>query len=386
VRAAPAGCCIASSPDTVGRSTAITVISAVPWYWALWLRFTFRRIRRRQRLCKKPSNIDQDLWKLSFIHFAHWGVFERVPPSGPRLKARWLPRPYLLFQSNFNGSAWVYIEAFSLVVGRGMRALWGRAYRAPPPVPVAPFIEYIRGEQIPTSYYYCAYPQASTKMVRTALATKERVDALVKKTVGLDDDAFANHYWCAVKELERPPPGEVKLGERDGLCVLTPLSSGHEEALAADLKALETGEASPFAGIEGTHFARFAIVPHLKTRKGRKVGSTSYLLFAAEFDALPERYVAELCTRLSPKARDLWSRHCADSPQAGDPGALQSYLLEHRVKPGYSVLGYPRAELPKVLRSLELRTRLEQFFPRASDMSSDDLKSAFEKDVLPSPP
>ncbi|HKH76546.1 MAG TPA: hypothetical protein VKA51_06290, partial [Rubrobacteraceae bacterium] len=94
--------------------------------------------------------------------------------------------------------------------------------------------------------------------------------------------------------------------------------------------------------------------------------------------------VEELCARLGPKVCNLWSHHCAGSPQAGEPGVLRGYLLEHRVKPGYSVLGYATAKLPEVLHSLELRTRLEHFFPRAHHLSADELKSAFEKDVLQS--
>ena len=373
---------IAPSPDTVGKSTAITVISAMPWYWALWVRLNFWRIRSRHRAGKGASSIERRLWELSFIHFAHWGVFERIPPSGSRLRARWLRHPYLLFHSNFNGSAWEYIEAFAVVIKWGMRAIWGGAYGAPPPVPVAPFIDYIREQKIETSYYYCAYPQASTRMIRTALATRELFRQLRRDTAGLDAKGFESEYWKAVKELERPSPGDARLGESDGLCVLTPISQGQEKALAADLEALRAREQSPFADIAGTHFARFVLVPHLKLRRGRKLYSTSYLLFAAEFDGPPERYAGALCEPAASRAGRLWSRHCEECPDISDRAAFRRYLLEHRVKAGYSVLGYPDATLSDVLNSLELRRRLEEFFLRAQYLTAEELKSAFESDLL----
>jgi hypothetical protein len=186
--------------DTVGRTTAIAVISGVPRYWGVWLRFNFVRMRLMRRV-RGPSRIDKNLRKLSFIHFAHWAVFDRVPPGAEG--ARRLPYPYLLFQSNFNGGAEEYIEAFSIAVRIGMRALWGRAYHVPPPVPVKPFADYIVENKIPTPYYYAAYPEASTTEVRKALELREKHEEFMRRSAELGPERFASEYDRFLTRVQR---------------------------------------------------------------------------------------------------------------------------------------------------------------------------------------
>jgi hypothetical protein len=162
--------------ETVGRWTAITVITPVPWWWDAILRANFLRLRRRRA---RRSRIMRDLKQLSFISFAHW--------SPVRLRSG----RYLVFQSNFNGAAKQYVEAFSRVVTWGMRGLWWGAIGVPGPLPVAPFEAYIMDQRLPVDHYYCAYPEASTKMVLAALKLRERHASLERRLSDLDDAAFA---------------------------------------------------------------------------------------------------------------------------------------------------------------------------------------------------
>jgi hypothetical protein len=162
--------------ETVGRWTAITVITPVPWWWDAILRANFWRLRRRR--ARRSKNMS-DLKQLSFISFAHWSPVRL--PSGR----------YLVFQSNFNGAAKQYVEAFSRIVTWGMRGLWWGAIGVPGPLPVAPFEAYIMDQRLPVDHYYCAYPGASTKMVLAALKLRERHASLERRLSDLDDAAFA---------------------------------------------------------------------------------------------------------------------------------------------------------------------------------------------------
>jgi hypothetical protein len=175
--------------ETAGRSTAIAVITAVPRWWGLWTRFNFWRIKWRRRL-RIPSRMDKSLEKLSFIHFGHWSLFDRMPPRGGRR----LRYPYILFQTNFNGDPHQYIEAFSVTVRLGMRGLWAGAYGVPSPVPIGPFVEYILGEKLETPYYYNAYPQASTTMVCAALRLRRELDGFARRSVALEPTRFKREY------------------------------------------------------------------------------------------------------------------------------------------------------------------------------------------------
>src|SRR3954454_466021 len=80
----------------------LTVLSSVPWWWALWIRSTWPLARL--------GRVDQKLRALSFIHFAHWSLVGRWPrdrASGPdRGAAR-----TLVFLTRFDGSDVQYIDA-----------------------------------------------------------------------------------------------------------------------------------------------------------------------------------------------------------------------------------------------------------------------------------
>src|SRR5438105_3578853 len=118
----------------------MTLISPVPPWWARlqrvlgWL--NTRALRHTTRYYPFAS-----LVQLSFIHFAHWSVFDRIPPGDP--SGRRLPHPYLLFQSNFNRGSHEYIEAFCYVIPTGVRLNWGGAYGFPPPKPVSRLLDYV---------------------------------------------------------------------------------------------------------------------------------------------------------------------------------------------------------------------------------------------------
>lgn len=179
--------------DTAGRSTAITVISAVPRWWALWLRTNGRRTSRRRRL-KGPSRTERALSRLSFITFAHWSLFDRVPQSARTGTPKRLAQPYLLFQSNFNGGAAEYVEAFSLVVPWGMRAIWAGAHGVPDPLPIRRFERHIEAHKLPCAHYYCAYPEASARMVCSALELRREFDDFSREAATLEPKPFAAAY------------------------------------------------------------------------------------------------------------------------------------------------------------------------------------------------
>src|SRR5437867_1384311 len=100
----------------------------------------------RQRVPSRPVR------RLSFISFAHWAVVDRMPP-GRKRGARRLPHPYVLFQSNFNGAAAEYVEAFARGLTWRMRGLWGGAYGVPDPARMVAFTRYIQEHWVATEHY-----------------------------------------------------------------------------------------------------------------------------------------------------------------------------------------------------------------------------------------
>jgi hypothetical protein len=172
--------------DRAGRSTAIAVITPVRPIWAAWLRLDFALLRIFKRLIgqREPS---RPVRKLSFINFAHWAVARRVGD-------RSLPYAYLVFQSNFNGAAPEYFEAFARGLKWRMRGLWGGAYGMPDPANLIEFSEWIRDHWIHASHYYSAYPHASTKIILSALEVTERFIEFARRVPSIEPDRFRDEF------------------------------------------------------------------------------------------------------------------------------------------------------------------------------------------------
>ncbi|HEX8074393.1 MAG TPA: hypothetical protein VF545_05380 [Thermoleophilaceae bacterium] len=160
-----------------------------------------------------------------------------------------------------------------------------------------------------------------------------------------------------------------------GLTVVVPVAEGREDALRDHLVRLPTGPRSPMIRVHGTHFARW-VVFRFADKDGRPARSVPpHLLFSSEFDGGLEDYVASLCEGLGQEAHAIWS-HCAGYPGEQD-GALARYLLDHHIRPGYSVVAYPGVRVEDVRASLALRDRLNEFVMRARELDPPALQRAW---------
>ena len=181
--------------ETLGRWSPLTIFTPVPRWWAAWLRLNWARVRLMARLRRvlrrtAPTRAERTLMELSFVGFAHWAVLDRVPPNGG---AR-LPTPYLLFESNFNGAARQYFEAFSRTLTLEMRALWWKAYGPPDPLPAGPFADYILANKLPADHYYCAYPDSSVKMILASLDLRRHYEEFAARAPDLEPDEFDREF------------------------------------------------------------------------------------------------------------------------------------------------------------------------------------------------
>jgi hypothetical protein len=166
----------------------ITVITPVRRVWSWWLRLTW-----------PPA--DHGLWikrpalRLQFIHVAHWGLIDRLPASVARGRARRLPSPYIVFQSNFDGPAPEYAEAFSVEMPWRIRGLWAGAYGFPGPRPANDFVAYVLDHAVDEPYhYYARYPTGTVRTVRAALQLEESFACFRREASGLGPEEFARAW------------------------------------------------------------------------------------------------------------------------------------------------------------------------------------------------
>lgn len=161
----------------------------------------------------------------------------------------------------------------------------------------------------------------------------------------------------------------------EGLCTLIPVERGHEQQLRERLRRLPVGPRSPMIRVQGTHYARWAIVS-LPGADGRAVETEPpYLLFASEFDGSVDAYARRLCVKLGQDAHEIWS-HCSGYP-GREPEELARFLLAHRLRPGYSVVAYPGVSVDDVRAAFALRERLNDFLVRTATLDSPALHEAW---------
>jgi hypothetical protein len=164
---------------------------------------------------------------------------------------------------------------------------------------------------------------------------------------------------------------------REGFAALLPLRDGEEDDVRNTLRAMSQGAQSPFARVPGTHFARVTLVPRLRGRDDRTLAGVPFcLFFGAEFDAFAGAYLEMICRSIPGAADELFGA-CVGYPGAGAPGTFARWMLEHRVRAGFSVHGNPGATAADVERSLRLRERLIAFAVEARGLAPEELKARF---------
>ncbi len=131
---------------------------------------------------------------LGFIHFARWVIIRR--DQWPRLgqPPANLRNDYMLFCSNFNGTWDQYIDAFADGIPGGLDLFWYSSTKYPNSIPITPFKNYIRANQVDTSYYYNATPGSGQRDIKLALKLSHDLAAIAAKAGTLSDAELASAY------------------------------------------------------------------------------------------------------------------------------------------------------------------------------------------------
>jgi len=153
-------------------------------------------IGRRRRSSTKLS-------ELSLIHFARLALIRRFPDHGQEPDE--LPQPLELFESNYDGTFDGYIDSFVDSVPWDMRGFWATSYGFPWRLALAQFERYIHANEFATGaidHYYVAYPEATVKMIGSALRVVEMNTQFRQRALQSDDQDFAADYQAFLTELQ----------------------------------------------------------------------------------------------------------------------------------------------------------------------------------------
>ncbi len=147
-----------------GRMTGLTLFTPIRPQWVWFLRVGLPLTRHLPFMARH-------ILQFNFIKFVRWTVV-------PGLEGERLHYQYLFFESNFDGPWQHYIDAFAYVIPLDIRVTWGRGPGFPAPPPAEPLKAWIGMNSMEGGTYYCAHADASTRMVNSALAVRERLAEL----------------------------------------------------------------------------------------------------------------------------------------------------------------------------------------------------------------
>jgi hypothetical protein len=148
-----------------------------------------------------PSGL-AGLLGLSIIHFARWVIIKRNQWPDLGQGKQNLQNDYMLFCSNFNGTWDQYIDAFSDGIPSGLDLFWFTSTRYPHSIPITPFKDYIRANQIDTDYYYNATPGAAQRDIKSALRIRRAILALAGQHKTLTPEDFQKAYIAELCKLQ----------------------------------------------------------------------------------------------------------------------------------------------------------------------------------------
>jgi hypothetical protein len=139
---------------------------------------------------------------LRFIHFASWSLVTVLPATRSHLRER-LKSPYLLFLTNFNGDFDQYIDAFAYVLWWRVTLIWRFSYGFPGTRPSGPFKDYIVRQELPSLYYYSAYPGETAATIEAGLRVDRALTRFLRNVEGDAPEAFARRYTRLLTQLQR---------------------------------------------------------------------------------------------------------------------------------------------------------------------------------------
>jgi hypothetical protein len=156
------------------------------------------------------------LLNLSIIHFARWFIIKR--DQWPGLKEDEYPaNDYMFFVSNFNGTWDQYIDSFSDGIPNGLDLFWYSSTGYPASIPITPFKNYIRLNQIDCAYYYNSTPGSAQRDIKSALRVWAAIDVLSRELASLSPVDFARRYAEITQKIQNnlPSSGPAPIASTD---------------------------------------------------------------------------------------------------------------------------------------------------------------------------
>lgn len=138
------------------------------------------------RLAALLPGEDSPLARMGTTHFARWVVLHDLVYQGAPQTRDHLQSAYLLFVSNFDGSLDPYLDAMLDQMRSEAQDVWSCCVGFPGTDDRIAFKTYLKHNQIETTFFVSAYPDATVADVRSSVALRQRVTDFAVSAQGLD--------------------------------------------------------------------------------------------------------------------------------------------------------------------------------------------------------
>ncbi len=108
----------------------------------------------------------------------------------------------MLFCSNFNGTWDQYIDAFSDGIPGGLDLFWYSTTNYPHSIPITPFKNFIRLNQVDTNYYYSSVPGVAQWDVKAALRVRQALVKLAEAHAKSSPEEFRKTYVATLVAIQ----------------------------------------------------------------------------------------------------------------------------------------------------------------------------------------
>jgi hypothetical protein len=171
--------------DTSGQAYALMVVAPVA---------DGQEQALRDHLAALPPGADSPLARLGTTHFARFLVLHDLVPQGTESGPDHLASPHLVFTSTFDGALRPYLDALRVHLREHVDGIWGRCVGYPGSRDAGAFARYLVHNQVHTTFFFSAYPEATVPDVLRSLALREQVTALAIATQGMPPAQLRRAY------------------------------------------------------------------------------------------------------------------------------------------------------------------------------------------------
>lgn len=177
-----------------GPVTYLTMAVALKFGGRAWLKALFAAGRQIPK-------IPEPLYRIAFIHFLRWTIVDEVPDGDGG--TRRLRPACLLFEGDFDGNIFQYVDTFIQAVPVREWAVWNQGHGFPGLRPVSRFARWVGLQSITADHYWFAYPEATVQMTGAGVRTEDALAAFEAEAAGLDDEQWFRMYERLLASVQR---------------------------------------------------------------------------------------------------------------------------------------------------------------------------------------